>query len=156
MKITVGFTGSRSFPAPILVEDHVKALARKYPDATVVSGGRGVVDTTAEHAALMCGLGVISYVPQDGLIEVLGSFNGKLHKISEIATGEPFIPNCFARNSYIAAAHRVVGFWDLSSRGTADTLSKAKGLDRPRFVWDPTGRLLTREELDVAVHRVLG
>lgn len=157
-ELSVGFTGSRQYPRKDLVENFVRALARKYPTAQVISGGRGNVDETAEKTALLCGLEVISYRPLEEGIEVwrwdAGAMEPRIHPIMGY-TG--FVKNCFFRNTYIATCDRVVGFWNLESRGTADTLSKSLGhISNLTVAYGPEGASLTPEQLRAAIDRVLG
>jgi hypothetical protein len=162
MRVT--FTGSREYPRPELVDNFVVALARKYPESVVISGGRGVVDQHAEVSALSCGLEVISYRP----IELEGGGfaacvwvappGGTLEK-TELVLGtklKSFAQACFYRDELmVKAGERVVGFWDLSSKGTAHTLSIAKGMGKPRTVYGPTGNGLHDIEVDRAVQVAL-
>lgn len=147
--MTIGFTGSRDYPRPDLVENFVRALARKYPDAIVTSGGRGNVDETAENTAVLCGLEVVSYRPTESTVEIWRSENGQpLRFVSTTfdVTGKPnsFVRNCFARNWFIAHNDRLIGFWDGKSRGTADTISKGRSNpNREVFVYDAEGVLQT-------------
>ena len=156
VRLRVGFTGSRNYPQPVLVGNFVGVLALKYPDVVVISGGRGAVDRAAEVAAVNNRLNVISFRPRMDGIDVYESLDGaELRLRSQMLAHNDFTLNCFFRNGLIAEAARVVGFWDMKSRGTADTLSKAKGKGRPRTVYGPDGRQLTEEEVDRIVHEVL-
>jgi hypothetical protein len=104
----------------------VREFVRKLPSDTVVVSGAGDerrrrlprrkwgVDEVAEDEAQACGLAVESYPAQwerpDGTINRGAGF---------------------ARNGLIAAnAERVVAFWDGKSRGTKDTIDKAKRIHR--------------------------
>lgn len=152
----VGFTGSREYPRPDLVENFVRALAGKYPDAVVVSGGRGAVDETAEATASeCCGLEVISYRPTDDGLMVWRYFEGTWGKHPMLGY-DTFVRNCFFRNEFIAACDRVVAFWNLESRGTADTISKARGKDRPVVVYGPDGAGLSEPQVTDRLAVVLG
>lgn len=161
----VGFTGSREYPRPDLVENFVGALANKYPEAVVISGGRGAVDETAEKTGDRAGVEVVSFRP----VKVQGGYTARLWTTypgkpeslyeTQIDCGleTTFARACFARNGLIVkSAQRIVGFWDLESRGTADTLSKARGAGKPRVVYGPDGMSLGDEAaIDAHVHRVL-
>lgn len=154
----VGFTGSRDYPRPDLVANFVRGIARKYPDATIISGGRGNVDETAEKTGVDCGLRVISYQPHEGHIEVV-RFDPAVEpnwSATKVLAWESFVRNCFFRNGYIAAADRVIAFWDLISRGTADTISQARGKSRDLFVYGPDGTQLTEEQVTNRLKEVLG
>lgn len=103
MKIAI--VGSRKWPFPEQIKEAVKKIAQKFPDATIVSGGARGVDTWAEQAALEFGLTVEIY-PADWS---LGRHAG------------------FLRNQQIVdAADRVLAFWAYGSRGTKDTIDKAR------------------------------
>lgn len=154
----VGFTGSRNYPLRHLVDDFVRKLAQKYPDVRVISGGRGNVDETAEKAGLELGLEVISYRPKEDGIDVVrfAPVTGE-ESHSKVLGWKTFVQNCFFRNEYIAGADQVVAFWDGHSRGTADTISKARGKGRPVFVYDVDGRgPHTPEEVARQLGEVLG
>lgn len=156
--LTVGFTGSRDYPRPDLVDNFVTALARKYPDCHVISGGRGNVDETAERAAVTFGLEVVSYRPTEKGVEVWNwspeTAEWKSHPVLGHST---FVRNCLFRNGFIAACDKVVAFWDLNSRGTADTISKALAYQHTtKFVYGPDGEQLSVEEIRAALDRVLG
>lgn len=57
----VAIVGSRGYQDPHAVIDFVEKLARKYPDAIVVSGGARGPDRIAENTAFHHGLQTISY-----------------------------------------------------------------------------------------------
>lgn len=151
----VGFTGSRDYRRPDLVEDFVRKLAAKYPDIRVISGGRGVVDQSAEQTALEEGLEVISYRPHEDHIEVVRMRYG-MSSSSKVHGFNNWVKNAFLRNEYIAGADRVVAFWDGVSRGTADTISKARGKGRELFVYGPAGDLNSEMAVSLALREVLG
>ena len=155
--IRVGIVGSRDWPDPARVHAFVQALALKYPDAIVISGGAKGVDWSAENAARGCGLGTIVYRPV--CFEALEEYGGGNQWYTEtLTTGEAaqgfvvdksrrinpptyktFAACAKARNSWIVAdSEQVVAFWDGSSRGTADTIRKAKEAGRPCWVYGVT------------------
>lgn len=149
----VGFTGSRDYPRSDLVESFVIATVRKYPNAGIVSGGRGNVDETAEKVGAHLGMPVISYRPREDGIDVV-RFNPDSE--STLHGFKTWVKNAFFRNEFIAAADRVVAFWDLESRGTADTISKARGKERPLFVYDTAGQLMPEYFVAQRLAEVLG
>jgi hypothetical protein len=152
----VGFTGSREYPRPDLVENFVRALARKYPDVTVVSGGRGNVDETAERVAEECGLQIRSYRPAEGGIWACQYIPGKGWSQNWVDGYPTFVQNCFLRNSAIARSDKVAAFWDLLSHGSADTISKARGQKVELFVYGPDGTQLTSIQTIEQLAKVLG
>lgn len=157
MSETVGFTGSRNYVKHHFVTTFVNNLAEKYPDITVISGGRGNVDVEAELAAADRRLAVVSYRPTETGIEIWkneAGFRGPLKKVSDMIGRQGFVPNCFFRNQFIAGADRVVGFWDLSSHGTQDTLERAYANGRQVFVYDLDGVLVPDERAREIVARV--
>lgn len=112
----------------------VRAYVRALPSGTTVVSGAGKekrervprwkwgVDEHAEDEALRRGLHVISHPAQwrraDGTVDMGAGFR---------------------RNGLIVASSgRIVAFWDGHSRGTADTISKAKKAGKPVIVFDST------------------
>lgn len=158
-RLTVGFTGSRNYPRPDLVANFVRLIARKYPAAHIISGGRGNVDETAEKTGVECGMEVVSYRPTDSGIEIWNwsPETGEWKGAKPILGHGTFVRNCFFRNGFIAACDRVIGFWDLNSRGTADTISKALAYQHTtKFVYGPDGEQLSLEQIRANLDRVLG
>lgn len=117
--IIVAIVGSRTFSDPFrakaAVEAAVARIAAKYPTATIVSGGARGVDRWAEAAARCHGL------PCDVIYPDWGK-HGKAAGI--------------IRNTEIVQrATHVLGFWDGFSRGTADSLKKARKAGKPVGIW---------------------
>jgi hypothetical protein len=103
----VAIVGSRDFPKLTLVDATVAALPA---DTVVISGGARGVDRRAAYAAKRRGLEVV-----------------ELEAIWSQGRGAGL-----ARNSKIvAAADRVIAFWDGQSRGTMDTVRKARAAGKP-------------------------
>lgn len=105
--MNVAIVGSRKYPNEMQVAQYVFDL----PDDTiVVSGGAPGVDTWAEMAARIRGLGVLVFaVPKGAHLQV------------------PFAVAAKARNAKIVAhADRVVAFHHDNSPGTASTLRMAR------------------------------
>jgi len=104
----IAIVGSRSYADLAGVVDYVNALPN---DAEVISGGARGVDSTAERAAISRGLKVTS-------------IRAEWEKFGKAAG--------FIRNSTIVdSCDRVVAFWDGKSRGTLDTITKAKIASKP-------------------------
>lgn len=114
----VAIVGSRNYPRLDLVRQYVASLAE---DTVVVSGGARGVDETAEQAARERGLQVES--------RPANWEHGKLAG--------------FRRNSEIvAAADEVVAFWHAQSRGTFDTITKARKTGKPVLIFDSEGNVV--------------
>lgn len=155
----VAIVGSRRFSDLMRVERFVCALARKYPDATIKSGGAPGVDIESEQAGHDCGLRVISYRPVKRArhYEVLRIetrhrpvFEERRALIRDATTGEPYrFPSygaaCFSRNTWIVArgprfddeSDQVVAFWDGMSNGTKDSIDKATASEKPLTIYRP-------------------
>ena len=115
----IAIVGSRTFVNPnnarTAVEAAVARIAARHPTATIVSGGAAGVDTWAEQAAARHGLSCIVFRPD-------WDKHGR-------AAG-------FIRNTEIVkAASHVLGFHNGHSRGTADSLRKARETGKPTRVW---------------------
>jgi hypothetical protein len=137
--VIVSIAGSRNYPHPDEVRDFVQRLA-EYPDAMVVSGGRGIVDLTAERTAREEGLNVISYRPREvnpthfeivtyaygDRAEELVDANGRRWSSPIFAA---FDPCAYFRNGWVVGdSERLVAFHDGVSKGTANAIELAKGL----------------------------
>lgn len=110
----VAVIGSRGYPHERLVRRFVETLARKDPETILVSGGARGVDHWAEDEARHRGLKVEIY-PADW--ENLGRGAG------------------FARNTTIVEnSDVVVAFWDGKSRGTLDSIKKARQAGKRLYV----------------------
>lgn len=144
--MVVGIVGSRGYPDLSQVEDFVYALAVKYPNALVVSGGARDVDITAEEAAFSRMLRVRSYRPKK---------HGRSYVILVIETGRhpvtvrnakdnrpmtfpSFKDAAFYRNGLIASdSNQLVAFHYQGSYGTQDTINKARARGIPTYVYSP-------------------
>lgn len=107
MSRKVAVVGSRSGVDPFLVRDFIASLS---PGTIVVSGGAKGVDELARVYAERYNLICIEVHPAWGTGKGAG----------------------FARNSIIVElADEVVAFWDGQSRGTMDTVTKARQAGKP-------------------------
>lgn len=142
----------RDMAARRAVRQFMTKLAAKYPQALIVSGGARGVDIWAERDAAEFGLEVVSYRPYT--FEAMAQYandKGFLYGIKRIAKGErgkslialhtnaptfkSFGPCAFARNGWIIAdADQVVAFWDGASRGTKDSIERARKLGKPLHI----------------------
>lgn len=147
----VAIVGSRRYVQIHRVVEFVDRLSIKYPDCVVVSGGAEGVDYWAESTARATGLDVISYRPyeytnmkyeREFSIETL-TFGERAQEIV-VAKKRRISPPWF-RTYGQAAFHRngwivddgteVVAFWDGSSRGTQDSMTKARKLGKEPHVF---------------------
>lgn len=112
----------------------VRAFVKALPaDTILVSGGARGVDTTAERAAI-CRRPIRSYRPEkqsDRTWRVrLVVFDARGNVVSQELlppTFPRFVAAAFWRNGeMVRVADRVAAFHDGASRGTADTIRKAK------------------------------
>ena len=101
MKVAV--VGSRDFPDMDVVRTFVSGLEE---GTTVVSGGARGVDTVAERAARARGLHVEVHLPDWWTY--------------------PRAAGVVRNQKIVDSVDRVVAFWDGHSRGTADTIKRAK------------------------------
>lgn len=152
----VAIVGSRDFPESFRVTQFVIRLARKYPDAVVISGGAHGVDKTAAKAAERMGLGLVEFlvvkhhVPAQQASRRLDThftnkldWNERARELLGIAALDYWADWCdsdyvtfrdaaFARNTWIVkAADQVVAFHDGKSSGTANTIREARRLHVP-------------------------
>ena len=121
----VAIVGSRDYPLPRLVREFVAGL----PDgSTVVSGGARGVDGIAEEAARVRGLPVV-------VIPALWEEHGRRAGV-------------LRNQDIVDLADVVYAFWDGRSRGTADTIRRAR-------LSHKLGRIFTTREtaFDLALHR---
>jgi YspA, cpYpsA-related SLOG family len=116
--LKVAIVGSREYPRLDMVWDFITKQAARRPDTVIISGGARGVDTVAAVAGRMAGLQVLEIIPDwDGAGMEAG----------------------FLRNSEIVAqVESVVAFWDGSSRGTRDTIEKARSEGKKVLVLLPT------------------
>lgn len=139
--------GSRDYADLGKVRHHVSLLAKKYPDAIVVSGGARGVDRAAEVAAQILGLGFISYRPYK-YTNMAGLDEWSIetvtwpdeHESNERRINPPFFGSfvraAFGRNTWIVEDGDVlVAFHRDESRGTADSVRKARALGHPVFLY---------------------
>ena len=102
----VAIVGSRDYPDMNRVWQFVTQLAARRPDTIIVSGGARGVDTVAAAAGRLAGLTVEELLPDWNTYGIQAGFE---------------------RNSeVVASVDAVVAFWDGVSRGTQDTIGKAR------------------------------
>lgn len=136
----VAIVGSRDYPDLQQVSNFVGQLARKYPDATVVSGGARGVDSVAECAALANGLRLTSFRPKPSgtkftVEKIVPGLRGE-------AIGEYVFDSyghaAFFRNRLIVKDADYVVAFTTGSKGTANSLKIAEELGITSYVFRPT------------------
>lgn len=133
MPLHVAIIGSRTYPDFELVKRHVAALARKYPDAIVVSGGCKGPDLVAEIKAHNIGLQVVSFRPRQGKDGAwyIDRYERAQVVSSELTQCTSFGQAAFYRNGLIAKlADVVLAYPSNPGRGTRATMRKAEALGR--------------------------
>lgn len=146
----VAIVGSRDWADLDRVCQFVKALAKKYPRAIVFSGGARGVDETAEEAAYLSGLSVVSYRP----VRIAESDEAEcwtvristdrqsardwvLEKRSVPApTFGSFRAAAFFRNFWLSEdGEQIVAFQRNGSRGTQNTIDNARSLGKEPHIY---------------------
>lgn len=112
MKIAI--VGSRDFPDMGLVREYVASLPK---GTVVISGAARGVDRVAAEAARRRGLEVVEY-PADW-------------------ENHPKVAGFLRNQQIVDACDNVVAFWDGKSKGTQDTIAKAKKSAKPVDVIPP-------------------
>jgi len=110
----VAIVGSRKYTNLRKVQTYIANLPK---DTTVISGGAPGVDRIAEMAARRLGLKVVIYPAQ---WDVYG-------KMAGIIRNAQIVTEC----------DRLVAFWDNVSRGTRDSIDKARKAGKPVEVITP-------------------
>lgn len=142
----VAIVGSRNYPELGEVDRFVASLAKKYPDAVIVSGGAAGVDGRAEAAGRQYGLSVESYRPYKSRVKeghyctILVKLGESQEFVDEDTYYASFGRAAFARNRNIVEAADVVVAFTTGSKGTANSLGIAKELGKRTFVYTPKGR----------------
>lgn len=141
----VAIVGSRDYPELGEVRRFVAALAKKYPEATIISGGAKGVDSAAEQAALSVGLDVCSFRPKPGpggyRIQHLQTVDG--HWVHEGWLDKRYWNSfgraAFARNRNIVECADVVVAFTTGSKGTAHSITLAELTGTPVHIYRPKG-----------------
>ena len=139
----VAIVGSRDYPRLDLVRAFVRSLPE---DACVVSGGARGVDQAAELTGQDAGLKVLSLRPEHGadcfhIARIEHWKHGRGRWLP--GTYPTFAKAAFTRNKMIVdEAGSVAAFWDLKSKGTLDTIKKAKSAGILYAAYGPEGEEL--------------
>jgi hypothetical protein len=136
--VIVAISGSRKYPAPQEVLNFLYGLAANYPDVMIVSGGRGIVDTTAEtYARKVLKLPVISFRPVEvnperfeivtyAYGDIAAAYVDERHLREINSYHRTFAGACYSRNIYIISiSDRLTAFWDGESPGTRNAIEIA-------------------------------
>ena len=130
MSEVVAVVGSRSYSDLDQVVEFLRALWKKYPETTIISGGARGVDQTAEKTWLRLGGKLVSLRPrkkdeQSYVIDrwELGGDGAGVSTPDYYLEWANFASAALFRDMLFAEeAHRCVAFWNGMSRGTAFTL----------------------------------
>lgn len=141
----VAIIGSRNYPQLDEVEVFVEKLSRKYPHATVISGGAPGVDHEAEEAARARMMHIRSYRPRKRYrsYTILLIETGRFVTTMRGDDGRPltfksFGQSAFYRNGLIVNdCDQLVAFHYQNSRGTQDSIDKARVLGKPVHIFHP-------------------
>jgi len=104
----VAIVGSREYPNPKVVEAYVWNMPR---ENVIVSGGARGVDSIAVAKAKSLGMDTVVYEPD---------WEGR-GRGAGLERNTTIVENC----------DRVIAFWDGKSRGTMDTVRKARATGKP-------------------------
>lgn len=108
MNERIAIVGSRGYLDLEAVRRYIRGLPK---DATIVSGGAPGVDRTAEREARRLGLRLVVYQAEWD----------RLGRGAGIVRNGTIVENC----------DRVVAFWDGVSRGTENTITRARRAGKP-------------------------
>lgn len=144
----IGVVGSRDFVALHKVDEYLSALrasamGNDEPEAVVSGGARGV-DQRAEDWAMRKGVVLVSFRPKPATTHAFHierwtytpSPEGPGPEIVRLPGLYPtFRAAAFVRNGFIVEfSDQVAAFWDGHSKGTADSISKARAEDKLRDI----------------------
>lgn len=132
MKTKVAVVGSRTFKNYKFLSEQLTEIFKKlsYEDVIIVSGGSGGADTLAEQYANDNGLDTrIIVADWNDMSEPCVIKQNRYGTYNALAG--------FRRNKIVVdEADLIIAFWDGISRGTADTIKKAKEEDKHLIVID--------------------
>ncbi|AGO83199.1 hypothetical protein pdul_cds_949 [Pandoravirus dulcis] len=124
--LRVAVVGGRDFGAYDVLERCLDALAdERGPITTIVSGGARGADAMAADYARRRGIALIEFRPDYAAC-----------RTPQERRRAPLLRNA----DIIAGAGVVVAFWDGRSRGTADSIARARRAGLARRIYDYTGR----------------
>ncbi|AVK75480.1 GTP-binding domain [Pandoravirus quercus] len=126
-RLRVAVVGGRDFDAYSVLEHCLDALVDEYGGiATIVSGGVRGADSLAAEYARRRGIALVEFKPDYDAC-----------RTPQERRRAPLLRNA----DIIAGADMVVAFWDGRSRGTADSIARARRAGLPRRVYDYAGRV---------------
>lgn len=108
MSERIAIVGSRDYSDLEAVRKYIRGLPK---DVTIISGGAPGVDRTAEREARKLGLALVIYKADWD----------RLGRGAGIIRNGTIVENC----------DRVVAFWDKESRGTENTIMRARRAGKP-------------------------
>lgn len=121
----VAVVGGRDFSAYDALERCLDAVADERGGiAAIVSGGARGADSLAADYARARGIALVEFKPDYALCRTL-----------QERRRAPLLRNA----DIVAAADMVVAFWDGHSRGTADSIARARRAGLPRRIYDYAG-----------------
>lgn len=116
MSMKIAIVGSRSFKDYELLKNEVEKFITEnsLEEVTIVSGGAVGADTLAEQFAAEMGYKTVIFLPE----------------YKKYGRGA-----CHVRNTQIIENSDIVfAFWDKKSKGTLDSINKAKKLNKSVFI----------------------
>ncbi|AJF96900.1 GTP-binding domain [Pandoravirus inopinatum] len=126
-RLRVAVVGGRDFGAYNVLEDCLDTLADEHGGiAAIVSGGARGADSLAAEYARHRGIALVEFKPDYDAC-----------RTPQERRRAPLLRNA----DIIAGADMVVAFWDGRSRGTADSIARARRAGLPRRVYDYAGHV---------------
>ncbi|AGO85515.1 hypothetical protein psal_cds_1212 [Pandoravirus salinus] len=135
----VAVVGGRDFCARDVLEHRLDALADEHGGiAAIVSGGARGADSLAADYARRCGIRLIEFKPDYDAC-----------RTQQERRRAPLLRNA----DIIAGADVMVAFWDGRSRGTADSIARARRAGLPRHIYDYAGRAMLGRSSSMSASR---
>lgn len=116
----IGIVGSRHFNDYEKFVGILSAFGFDNDNNIIISGGAKGADTLAKYFAEDCNLQYVEYKP----------------KVNDNSKKWEFVKAAHARNELIVTnSDVIIAFWDGDSRGTEDTIKKAREYKKPTFIF---------------------
>lgn len=138
---TVAFVGSRKYASPEKVKERFHKELENGPFHLVSGGCPNSPDTWAQTLGEIAGVPMTIYKPErpnfspDGLFVITVLEYDEMGEVTKKKLPNKFHTfgqAAFFRNGRIAEADKVIAFWDGESKGTKDTIDKARALDEDK------------------------